>query len=198
MRALTGLVLLAAARLVLPVLPAGAADNPHNLSSCSACHPTTPRFGIDTRYTVTFTTSADDPGLCTPVTPPGSIHTRCSSTPVRDPPGRAHRPTFPRAPARLLPGRSSARAATSSMRPTPGTACCAAFPAPPTLATSPPPPPSARNATGTWLESALARSRRRRGILCLLPRRTAASGPEGRGAVKFQGALQNLPPRREG
>jgi hypothetical protein len=46
--------------------PAAAAEvNPHNLGSCAACHPTTPRFGIDTRKDVTFTTSADDPGLCT-------------------------------------------------------------------------------------------------------------------------------------
>lgn len=49
--------------LVLAAAPANAV-NTHNLGSCSACHPTTPRFGIDTRRDVTFTTSADDPGLC--------------------------------------------------------------------------------------------------------------------------------------
>ena len=71
MRALTVLIMLVAALLALPVQLAGAADNPHNLGSCSACHPTVPRFGIDTRYTVTFTTSADDPGLCTSCHPVG-------------------------------------------------------------------------------------------------------------------------------
>jgi len=62
---------LVAARLVLSVQPAWAAGNPHNLNSCTACHPTAPRFGIDTRYSVTFTTSADDPGLCTSCHPGG-------------------------------------------------------------------------------------------------------------------------------
>jgi hypothetical protein len=70
-RAWSVLILLAAARLVLPVQPAGAADNPHNTGTCSACHPTTPRFGIDTRYSVTFTTSADNPELCTSCHPAG-------------------------------------------------------------------------------------------------------------------------------
>jgi predicted CXXCH cytochrome family protein len=63
------LILLAAGRLALPVAPVQAADNPHNLSACSACHPTTPRFGVDARRDVTFTTSADDPGLCLPCHP---------------------------------------------------------------------------------------------------------------------------------
>ena len=71
MRALAVSILLVAARIVLPVLPAGAADNPHNDGSCVTCHPTPPRFGIDTRYNVTFTTSADDPGLCTSCHPAG-------------------------------------------------------------------------------------------------------------------------------
>ena len=70
-RASTVLIVLAAARLALPVQPAAAADNPHNLGSCSACHPITPRFGVDTRYNVTFTTSADDPGLCAACHPAG-------------------------------------------------------------------------------------------------------------------------------
>jgi predicted CXXCH cytochrome family protein len=48
-------------------LPARAAQgNPHNLGSCTACHRDTPRFGIDTARSVTFTTSSDDPGLCRP------------------------------------------------------------------------------------------------------------------------------------
>jgi len=64
-RATTVRMVVAAAMFVLSVQPAVAAGNPHNLGSCSACHPTTPRFGIDNRYDVTFTTSADDPGLCT-------------------------------------------------------------------------------------------------------------------------------------
>ena len=65
-RASTVLVMLTTARILLAALPAAAAGNPHNLGSCSACHPTTPRFGIDARRDVTFTTSADDPGLCAP------------------------------------------------------------------------------------------------------------------------------------
>lgn len=69
--ALRVLILLAAARFVLPGDALEAAGNPHNLGSCSVCHPTTPRFGIDTRYSVTFTTSADDPGLCSSCHPAG-------------------------------------------------------------------------------------------------------------------------------
>lgn len=45
--------------------------NPHNTNACASCHPTTPRFGIDARRDVTFTTSADDPGLCAPCHQPG-------------------------------------------------------------------------------------------------------------------------------
>jgi predicted CXXCH cytochrome family protein len=70
-RASTVLVMLTTARILLAALPAAAAGNPHNLGSCSACHPTTPRFGIDARRDVTFTTSADDPGLCAPCHPSG-------------------------------------------------------------------------------------------------------------------------------
>jgi len=52
--------------------PAGAVTgNPHNLGACSACHPATPRFGVDTRRDVSFTTTADDPGLCVPCHPAG-------------------------------------------------------------------------------------------------------------------------------
>jgi predicted CXXCH cytochrome family protein len=71
MRAVTVLILLTVVRLVLPARPAEAAGNPHNLGSCSSCHPITPRFGVDTRYDVTFTTSADDPGLCASCHPAG-------------------------------------------------------------------------------------------------------------------------------
>jgi predicted CXXCH cytochrome family protein len=39
-------------------------QNVHNTGPCTACHGETPRFGIDTRKTVTFKTSADDPALC--------------------------------------------------------------------------------------------------------------------------------------
>lgn len=62
----------AVASLVAPLTPAAvsAAANPHNLGSCSACHLGTPRFGVDARRDVAFTTSADDPGLCAPCHPP--------------------------------------------------------------------------------------------------------------------------------
>lgn len=45
---------------------AGAAEpNPHNGRLCLLCHKETPRFGIDTRETVTFRSGAwDDPALC--------------------------------------------------------------------------------------------------------------------------------------
>jgi predicted CXXCH cytochrome family protein len=59
----------ALAGLSLTAAPAAGSQNPHNLGSCSACHPVTPRFGIDTRKDVTFTTSPDDPGLCAPCHP---------------------------------------------------------------------------------------------------------------------------------
>lgn len=65
------LLVLAASGSVLPVPAEGAAVNSHNISSCSSCHPVTPRFGIDNRRDVTFTTSADDPGLCTSCHPAG-------------------------------------------------------------------------------------------------------------------------------
>jgi hypothetical protein len=65
-------VLLAAGCLGLAPGSAGAVGaNPHNISACASCHPTTPRFGVDTRADVTFTTSADDPGLCFPCHPAG-------------------------------------------------------------------------------------------------------------------------------
>ena len=46
--------------------PAFAAVNPHNVSACASCHPVLPRCGVDTGRNVSFTTSADDPGLCAP------------------------------------------------------------------------------------------------------------------------------------
>ena len=61
----------AVAGVAFAATPAVASGNPHNLGSCAVCHPVTPRFGIDTRKDVAFTTSADDPGLCTGCHPPG-------------------------------------------------------------------------------------------------------------------------------
>jgi hypothetical protein len=48
------------------LLQTGAAEpNPHNTKLCLLCHKETPRFGIDTRETVTFRSGAwDDPSLC--------------------------------------------------------------------------------------------------------------------------------------
>ncbi len=44
----------------------GSEPNPHNGSKCLLCHQETPRFGIDTKATVTFRggKSSDDPSLC--------------------------------------------------------------------------------------------------------------------------------------
>jgi len=57
---------LAAALVWLAAAPAPAAEagNPHNTKPCTLCHAVTPRFGVDTRGTVTFRTSWDDPALC--------------------------------------------------------------------------------------------------------------------------------------
>ena len=139
MRAVTVLFMLAAARLVLPAQPAGAADNPHNIGSCSACHPIDAPLRHRHPLQRHLHHERRRPGVVHLLSPgretsaPGARRRRFGTR------RRAHvRPTFPRAPTRLLPGRSSARAATSSMRPTPVMACCAAFPAPPTRATSPP------------------------------------------------------------
>lgn len=38
--------------------------NSHNTGDCTVCHGEVPRFGVDTRKTVTFKTTADDPALC--------------------------------------------------------------------------------------------------------------------------------------
>ncbi len=62
-----GAIFLAAAGVAFPAF--AGVSNPHNLGSCVACHREAPQFGIDTRRTITFTTSADDPGLCTPCHP---------------------------------------------------------------------------------------------------------------------------------
>ncbi|HEY5997760.1 MAG TPA: cytochrome c3 family protein [bacterium] len=49
----------------LAALPArGAMENVHNSGDCLTCHRDTPRFGIDTRKTVTFKGSPEDPALC--------------------------------------------------------------------------------------------------------------------------------------
>ena len=40
--------------------------NPHNLLACTKCHRDAPQFGVDSRRTVSFTSSRGDPGLCTP------------------------------------------------------------------------------------------------------------------------------------
>jgi hypothetical protein len=54
--------------LLLIGFPAGgaAAPNPHNTVKCLLCHGETPRFGVDTRETVTFRggRTSDDPALC--------------------------------------------------------------------------------------------------------------------------------------
>ena len=54
--------------LLLIGLPAetAAAPNPHNTTKCLLCHKETPRFGVDTRETVTFRggRTSDDPALC--------------------------------------------------------------------------------------------------------------------------------------
>ncbi len=44
---------------------AQAKDNPHNSGDCLFCHQKQPRFGVDTKATVTFReATADDPALC--------------------------------------------------------------------------------------------------------------------------------------
>lgn len=47
-------------------LTTAAAPNPHNTTKCLLCHKEVPRFGVDTRETVTFRggKSSDDPSLC--------------------------------------------------------------------------------------------------------------------------------------
>ena len=50
--------------LVCSVPATAVVQNSHNVGDCTACHGGAPRFGLDTRKTVTFRTSADDPGLC--------------------------------------------------------------------------------------------------------------------------------------
>lgn len=59
------LILLAAGALAAGAAsPAAAGPNKHNAAPCLLCHKETPRFGIDTRQTVTFRRSWDDPALC--------------------------------------------------------------------------------------------------------------------------------------
>jgi predicted CXXCH cytochrome family protein len=69
MRTVLVLLLLCAARIGLQPQQAAAAGNPHNFGTCTACHLDTPRFGVDATRSVTFTTGADDPGLCAPCHP---------------------------------------------------------------------------------------------------------------------------------
>jgi predicted CXXCH cytochrome family protein len=59
------LPLLAAAILVLPGRADAEEGNPHNSKLCLVCHKETPRFGVDTKATVTFRAGGwDDPKLC--------------------------------------------------------------------------------------------------------------------------------------
>ncbi|HWR97233.1 MAG TPA: cytochrome c3 family protein [Candidatus Methanoperedens sp.] len=64
MHRIAGILALSALVLVSPGRSPAAIQNFHNTTPCTACHGETPRFGIDTRKTVTFKTSADDPALC--------------------------------------------------------------------------------------------------------------------------------------
>ncbi len=62
-------ILPAAAAAVIGLLLAGpsrAEPNPHNTTKCLLCHLDVPRFGVDTRETVTFRggKTSDDPSLC--------------------------------------------------------------------------------------------------------------------------------------
>ena len=51
---------------LLSAAPSRASEpNPHNAKLCLLCHEALPRFGVDTRDTVTFRKSTwDDPRLC--------------------------------------------------------------------------------------------------------------------------------------
>ncbi len=52
--------------LLIPAAAGAANPNPHNSTKCLLCHKEIPRFGVDTRETVTFRgdRSSDDPALC--------------------------------------------------------------------------------------------------------------------------------------
>lgn len=66
-KACTFAVLATALALLLPAAPAGAQHkpNPHLGIECTFCHAEAPRFGIDTRDTVTFwRAQGDEPQLC--------------------------------------------------------------------------------------------------------------------------------------
>ena len=67
MRAGSLLAFLLAASLFAAPWPArGGEPNPHNSSKCLLCHQKLPRFGVDTKETVTFRggKTSDDPALC--------------------------------------------------------------------------------------------------------------------------------------
>ncbi len=85
--------------MLAPAAHAAAKPNPHNSSDCLFCHGATPKFGLDTRATVTFTGSTwDDPALCLRChKPEENLH------PLKVKPGAAAGMT---APADLALGRS--------------------------------------------------------------------------------------------
>jgi len=64
MRRTATVVAIFAGFLMQPTPAAATVQNVHNTGVCTDCHGETPRFGIDTRKTVTFRTAADDPALC--------------------------------------------------------------------------------------------------------------------------------------
>lgn len=68
MKIMSRFALLSVLALIM-ACPAHASEkgNPHNISKCLLCHQTTPRFGVDTKDTVTFRggKTFDDPELCT-------------------------------------------------------------------------------------------------------------------------------------
>jgi hypothetical protein len=67
MKARSGLIFLVMiSLLIVPMALEAAEPNAHNASKCLLCHKTLPRFGVDTKETVTFRggKSSDDPVLC--------------------------------------------------------------------------------------------------------------------------------------
>jgi hypothetical protein len=64
MRRTAAVVVLYAVFLTQPSPAPAMVQNVHNSEECTVCHLETPRFGIDTKKTVTFKAAADDPALC--------------------------------------------------------------------------------------------------------------------------------------